>query len=122
MSGICSRLMRSSFIGVVRKAPPSDLVRERAVPVRLASNLEVFCRGLAAIGNLFIFHGLSFVERRKTSLLDRRNMNEHVFATAARLNKSEALGRVEPLNSTLSHHVVSAGSKKRERTASPANR
>jgi hypothetical protein len=38
-------------------------------------------------------------------------MNEHVFATAAWLNKSEALGRVEPLNSTLSHHVVSAGSK-----------
>src|SRR5271156_1260169 len=32
---------------------------------RLASNLKVFGRGLAAIGNLFVFHGLPFIERGK---------------------------------------------------------
>src|SRR5713101_6184950 len=68
-------------------------------------------RCLAAIGNLFVFHRLSFVERGKASFLDRRNMNENVLAAARGLDKSEALGRVEPLHSTFSHHVVSAGSK-----------
>src|SRR3954467_7765944 len=38
-------------------------------------------------------------------------MNEHVLAAIAGLDKSEALGRVKPLHSTFSHHVVSAGLK-----------
>src|SRR6266436_9164272 len=54
----------------------SESVTNRA----LASNLEVLGRGLAAIGNLFVFDRLSFVERGKTSFLDRRNMNENVLA------------------------------------------
>src|SRR5476649_2625650 len=100
------------FFEVFLEAPLPDCVRECAVPGRvLALNLEVLGRGLAAIGNLFVFHRLSFVERRKTSFLDRRNMNENVFAATRRLDKSKTLGRVEPLHSTFSHHVVSAGSK-----------
>src|ERR1700712_287017 len=76
-----------------------------------ASDLEALCRGLAAVGDFLVFHRLSLIERRKTGLLDRRDMNEHVLATIAGLDKSEALGRVKPLHSTFSHHVVSAGLK-----------
>src|ERR1700709_2327589 len=76
-----------------------------------ASDLEVLCRGLAAVGDFLVFHRLSFIEGRKTGLLDRRNMNEHVLAAIAGLDKSETLGRVKPLHSTFSHHVVSAGLK-----------
>jgi hypothetical protein len=38
-------------------------------------------------------------------------MNKNVFAATGGLDKSKTLGRVEPLHSTFSHHVVSAGSK-----------
>src|SRR4051794_14209986 len=78
---------------------------------RPASNLEVFGRGLAAVGDFLVFHRLPFIERGKTGLLDRRNMNEHVLAAIARLDKTETLGRVKPFHSTFSHHVVSAGLK-----------
>src|ERR1700709_2608917 len=73
-----------------------------------ASDLEVLCRGLAAVGDFLVFHRLSLIERRKAGLLDRRNMHEHVLAAIAGLDKSETLGRVKPLHSTFSHHVVSA--------------
>src|SRR5882762_4002612 len=95
------------------RKPHSRIGSESApsLTARLASNLEVFGRGLAAIGNLFVFDRLSFVERGKASFLDRRNMNENVLAATCRLNESKTLGRVEPLHSTFSHHVVSAGPK-----------
>ena len=63
------------------EAPLPDYIREGAVTDRaFASNLEVLGRGLAAIGYLFVFHRLSFVEGRKASFLDRRNMNKNVLA------------------------------------------
>src|ERR1700676_2095246 len=103
---------RSLFPGVCLQAPLPDCIRECAVIGRtLASNLEVLGRGLAAIGNLFVFDRLSFVECRKARFLDCRNMNKNVFAATGRLDESKSLGRVDPLHSTLSHHVVSAGSK-----------
>src|SRR3954452_3304870 len=68
-------------------------------------------RSLTTVGDLFIFHGLSFVERRKASLLHRRDMHKHVLAPGRGLDESKTLGRVEPLLSTFSHHVVSAGLK-----------
>src|SRR6266852_9900818 len=109
-----------SFLRFSRK-PHSRIGSESALLLiaRLASNLEVFGRGLAAIGNLFVFDRLSFVERGKTSFLDRRNMNENVFAATGGLDKSKTLGRVEPLHSTFSHHVVSAGSKTLTNCRSP---
>jgi hypothetical protein len=110
-----------SAVGIFLKAPLPDRVREGAVNGRvLASNLEIFGRGLAAIGNLFVFHGLSFVERRKTGFLDRRNMNKYVFAATRGLDETKTLGRVEPLHSTFSHHVVSAGSKNNYELPVPA--
>src|SRR5712672_623968 len=62
---------------------PHSRIKSESAPLltaRLASNLGVFGRGLSAIGNLFVFNRLSFVERGKTSFLDRRNMNENVLA------------------------------------------
>src|ERR1700688_2596783 len=105
------------------KSSTPGFFREGAVSVaRQASNLEVLGRGLAAIGNLFVFHGLSFVERGKTGFLDRRNMHKNVLATRVGLDEPEALGRVEPLHSTFSHYVVSAGSKNKNGLPVPANR
>src|SRR6266404_9432640 len=71
----------SLFLRFFRK-PHSRIASESALLLiaRLASNLEVFGRGLAAIGNLFVFDRLSFIERGKTGFLDRRNMNENVLA------------------------------------------
>src|SRR5579859_474866 len=106
-------------IEVLLEAPLPDNRREYDVDRALASNLEVLGGGLAAIGNFFVFHRLSFVKRRKASLLNRRNMNKNVLAAARGLNESKTLGRVEPLHSAFSHHVVSAGAKKQKRTAGP---
>src|SRR5450759_1749866 len=86
------------------EAPLPDCIRECAVTGRaLASNLEVLGRGLAAIGDLFVFDRLSFVERGKASFLDRRNMNENVFAATRGLDETKTLGRVEPLHLSLIH-------------------
>jgi hypothetical protein len=49
-------------------------------------------------------------------------MDKNVFAATRGLNESEALGRVEPLHSTFSHLVVSAGSKTKSGLPVPANR
>src|SRR6202000_3449090 len=65
---------------------------------------------------------LPFVERGQASFLDCRNMNENIFAATRGLDKSITLGRVEPLHSTFSHHVVSAGSKIDHEPPVPAHR
>src|SRR5471030_2642407 len=49
-------------------------------------------------------------------------MNENILAATGGLNKSVPLGCVEPLHSTFSHHVVSAGSKIDHELPVPANR
>jgi hypothetical protein len=102
----------------MKRAAPGFKSESAVSFARLASNLEVFGRGLTAIGNLFVFHCLSFVERGKASFLDRGNMYKNVLAPSIGLDKSKALGRVEPLHSTFSHYVVSAGSKNK-RNADP---
>src|SRR6185312_12112370 len=89
------------------EAPLPDQARESA-PVAL--NLEVLGRGLAAIGDLFVFDVLPFIQCRKPSLLHRRNVNENVLPTAGGLDKSVALGWVEPLDRTFSHPSSPQGS------------
>src|SRR5436305_4400519 len=100
---------------------PGSRIGPRARRCRraVALNLEVFGRGLAAIGNLFVLDGLPFIECRKTSFLNCRNVNEHVLATVAGLDESIALGRIEPLHRTFSHSRRLRGIKKRKRTAGP---
>src|SRR5258705_7811332 len=109
--GVHSARCTQSVFEIFLEASLPDCVRECAVTARLALNLEVLRRGLAAIGDFFVFDRLSFVERGKASFLDRRNMNKNVLAATGRLDESKTLGRVEPLDSTFSHHVVSAGAK-----------
>src|SRR5450631_624501 len=77
--------MYSIFLGYSWKphsriGSESALSRTALLASNLALNLEVLGRSLAAIGNFFVFHRLSFVKRGKASFLDRRNMNENVFA------------------------------------------
>ena len=47
---------------------------------------------------------LAFVERAQSGALDGLDVNEHILATALRLDEAIALGRVEPLHSACSHY------------------
>src|ERR1700739_1182141 len=87
-----------------------------------ALNLEILSRGLAAIGDLFVFDRLSFVEGRKTSLLHRRNMNEHVLAARRGLDETIPLGRVEPFDRTFSHPSSPRDHRFQGEEPVPANR
>src|SRR5882757_4147810 len=102
-----------SFSGDLYRAQLPDCVRECAVAERaVALNLEVLGRGLAAVGDLFVLDALSFVECRKPSFLNCRNMNENVLAALRGLDKPVTLGRVEPLHRTFSHSRRLRGIKK----------
>src|SRR5579863_1136396 len=68
-----------------------------------ALNLEVLCRRLALVGDFLVFDDLAFVKAAEPSPLDRRNMDENIFAASLRLNESVALLRIEPLHRTFSH-------------------
>src|SRR6185369_467115 len=95
-------------------------VRERAVADRaFALNLEVLGRSLTPVGDLFVFDGLPFIERRKTSFLNCRNMNEHVLAAIRGLDEPVALGWIEPLHRTFSHSRRLRGIKKSNRAVGP---
>jgi hypothetical protein len=87
-----------------------NVVREHPMIARaFASDPQVFGGRPAAIGDFFVFDRLSFVKCRQASLLNRRNVHKNVFASRRGLDEAKALGRVEPLYSTFSHYVVSAG-------------
>jgi hypothetical protein len=102
--------------------PGSRITSESAsLPIaRVALNLEVFGRSLAAIGNLFVLDVLPFVKRRKPSFLNCRNVNENVLATVAGLDESIALGRIEPLHRAFSHSRRLRGIKKQNEPPVPA--
>src|SRR3954452_20632666 len=68
------------------------------------SHLEIFRRFLAAICDDFVLNVLAFVESAQSGALDGRDVNEHILATALRLDEAIALGRVEPLHSACSHY------------------
>ena len=67
-------------------------------------HLEIFRQFLAAIGDDFVLNVLAFVERAQSGALDGGDVNEHILATALRLDKAITLGRVEPLHSACSHY------------------
>src|SRR6266566_5289375 len=62
-------------------------------------------RGLfASIVLNLVLDGLSLVERTQPGPLNSRDVDEHIFATAARrLNKPISLCRIEPLDGTCRH-------------------
>src|ERR1700709_405804 len=104
---------RSQFSGDLYQ--PNSRIASESLPLPnalLALNLEVLGRGLAAVGDLFVLDGLPFIERRKPSFLNCRNMNENVLAATAGLDEPITLGRVEPLHRTFSHSRRLRGIKK----------
>ena len=73
------------------RAPGSNIVASQQQQRRSALPSRGF-----RLRYFFVFDNSSSV----ASLLDGRNVHEHVFTAALRLNKSIALGRIEPLHGT----------------------
>src|SRR5262245_3172796 len=94
-------------------------IRGPAAPRQNRLDLKVFGRGLAAIGNLFVFHRLTFVECSQSGFLDCRNVNKDVLAARAGLDESIPLGWVEPLDRTFRHSRRLRGTDKIKRTPGP---
>jgi hypothetical protein len=66
-------------------------------------DLQVLCRLLAAICNYLVFDRRTLVESAEARTLDCRNMHEHVFAAALRLDEPVSLRGVEPLHNACRH-------------------
>jgi hypothetical protein len=68
-------------------------------------DLEVPGGLLAAIGNDLVLDVLTFIESAESSFLNRRDVDEHVFAAAASggLNESETLLDIEPFHGACRH-------------------
>jgi hypothetical protein len=81
---------------------------------RRLSYFEILRGFLPAVRNNLILNVLAFVERAQARPFHGRDMHEHIFAAALRLDKAITLGRVEPLYSASSHislQVVSRSPK-----------
>src|SRR5262252_3203495 len=66
-------------------------------------NLEIHRRCFPAVLFDLKLDLLPFIERAQSSALDRGDVNEHVFAASLRLDKSIALGWIEPLHGAARH-------------------
>src|ERR1019366_2564922 len=87
-----------------RKKAASEATSERReLQSRLALNLEILRRCLALIGDLFVLDDLPLVQTAEAGLLDRRDMDKHIFSARLGLNKSVALLRIEPLYGAARH-------------------
>src|SRR5438132_3740331 len=82
-------------------------------------DFQVLGRGLAAIGDLFVFHRLTFIERGQPGLLNCRNVNKNVLAARSGLDESIPLGWIEPLDRTFRHSRRLRGIDKIKRTPGP---
>jgi len=75
----------------------------RGLPCAKLPYLEVFRGFFTAVGDDLILNVLAFVECAQPGPLHGRDVNEHILATALRLDKAVTFGRVEPLYSACSH-------------------
>jgi hypothetical protein len=93
--------------GIERVAWPFQYIRETAL--ENLSQREILSADLAPhlVGLGLEVDLLALGETRKTSPLDRADMNEHIVAAVVGLNESEALLAVEPLHSTCRHFFFS---------------
>src|ERR1700751_2666817 len=86
---------------------PTDVrsYSDRLASTKTKSGLdpEILCRRFTLIRGFLVFDGLTLIERAKARPLDCRNMNEHIFAAALRLNESIPLSRIEPFDGTDRH-------------------
>src|SRR5215813_5899765 len=77
--------------------PTGSASRSPETPGRLL-NLEIHRRCFPAVLFDLILEVLPFIERAQSSAPDRGDVDEYVFAACLRLDKSIALGRIEPLH------------------------
>jgi hypothetical protein len=84
------------------QAPVSARPAPMIAPESLA-NPEIFCRLFAPVCDDLVAYLGALIEGRQAGFLDSRNVHEYVLAAAVRLNKTKALGRVEPFNCTDRH-------------------
>src|SRR5262249_22604529 len=68
-------------------------------------DLEVFRRGLAAVGDELVLDHLTLVQAAQTRPLDSRDMDEHVLIACRRTDETVALSRVEPFDGALLHRL-----------------
>jgi hypothetical protein len=71
-----------------------------------ALNLEVLSRGFASVRDFFKFDDLPLIEIAEAGSLDRRDVDEHIFAAARRLNEPISLCRIEPLYGAFRHYLL----------------
>src|SRR5215472_13304691 len=84
----------------------ASLLRHRSDPPETRDrllNLEIHRRGFPSVLFDLILEVLPFIERAQSSALDRRDVDEYVFAACLRLNKSVTLRRIEPLHGAARH-------------------
>src|SRR5262249_49894902 len=67
-------------------------------------NLEIHRRCFPAVLLDLVLEVLPFIERAQSSALDRGDVDKYIFATCLRLDKTIALGRIEPLHGAARHY------------------
>jgi hypothetical protein len=74
------------------KAPPlSGGAKSRFAVLVSAQGLEIFRRGLAAIGDFLVLDGLTIIQTGQAGPLNRRDVNEDVLAAVLRLDEPVSL-------------------------------
>jgi hypothetical protein len=68
-----------------------------------SSDAQIFCRFLAAVGDDVVADLGALGERAEASVLNGRDVYEHVLAAAIRLDEAVALGGVKPFHWACSH-------------------
>src|SRR3989441_11953512 len=87
----------------MKRAAPHRAARREAIGA-LGSDLADVGGGRSLLSLLDLeLHGITLGERPEALRLDRRVMDEHVFAPVVRSNKTVPLAVVEPLHLTLGH-------------------
>ena len=66
----------------------------------------MFRRCLSFARDFLVLDNLSLVEAAEAGFLDSRDVNEHIFAAALRLNKSVPFLRIEPLDRADGYSLV----------------
>src|SRR5262249_16934165 len=82
---------------VESEKPTSSLTNNRSL------DLEIHRRCFPAVLFDLILKVLPFIERAQSNALDRGDVDDHVFAASLRLDKSIALGWIEPLHGAARH-------------------
>src|SRR5262249_38154142 len=98
-------MARASGCSTVAGRPNARIRRSRSPETRgRLLNLEIHrrCFSPAVLFDL-ILDLLPFIERAQSSAPDRGDVDEHVFAASLRLDKSIALGWIEPLHGAARH-------------------